>query len=107
MSKPLTKHSTDYSDAESFSFGFSCDICGKEWKSPVVPFGTDFTTIELEEGRQMIWAQEHRAAFEQANLEAHLEFNLCPICGKRVCGSCFCFEKKNIDVCNECGSNEQ
>jgi hypothetical protein len=103
MSKPLTKRSSDYSGAESFSFGFSCDICGKEWKSPVTPFETDGMAIEHEEARTLLWAKEHSAAFEQANLEAHIQFNLCPLCGKWVCDSCF-VEKEQSDVCRECGN---
>jgi hypothetical protein len=85
MSKPLTMRSTDYSSAHSFSFGFYCDLCGREWKSPAVPFETGGLTIEHEEARTLLWAKEHGAAFEAANLEAHLQFNLCANCGKWVC----------------------
>jgi hypothetical protein len=102
MSKPLTKRSTDYSGTDSFSFGFFCDICGNEWKSPTVLFETDGMTIEHEEARTLLWAKEHNAAFEQSNVEARINFNKCPICGKWVCDSCF-VEKKEIDMCRECG----
>jgi hypothetical protein len=101
MSKPLTKRSTDHSNAESFSFSFFCDICGKEWKSPDVAFQTGGMAIEHEEARTLLWAKEHGAAFEQANLEAHLHYNLCERCGRRVCENCFDTEG-NVWQCVEC-----
>ena len=92
MSEPLTKRCTDHSDKESFSFSFFCDQCGKEWKSlPAAFVSGGFTAIEHEETRQLIWEQEHRIAFEKANLEAHMFFNLEN--GERVCDGCF--EKEN------------
>ena len=52
----------------------------------------------------MIWAQEHRIAFEKANLEAHFHFNQCPDCNSRVCDDCFCMdEKEKSGVCKNCG----
>jgi hypothetical protein len=103
MSKPLTNRITDHSGAESFSFSFFCDICGNEWKSPVVPFETGGTTIEHEEARTLLWAKEHSAAFEAANLEAHLQFNLCSRCGRWVCENCFCFDdEKHEGLCKKC-----
>src|SRR5215469_15159866 len=105
MSVPLTKRSTNHSDLESFSFVFFCDSCGKEWKSPPLPFESGgFTAIEHEAVRQMIWAQEHKAAFEKANLEAHFHFNhFVPEAdtagaesGEWVCDECF--EKKTQTV---------
>jgi hypothetical protein len=89
---------------ESFSFSFFCDICGKERVSEPEPFQSNgFTAIEHEEARRLIWAQEHKAAFEKANLEASLNFNKCPKCGKRVCDDCFNFAPDEKDeVCKEC-----
>jgi hypothetical protein len=102
MSKPLTRKTIDHSDANGFSFSFFCDICGKEWRSPNVPFETDGMTIEHEEARTLLWAKEHSAAFEQANLEAHMQFNGCRKCGKRVCDNCFNVEGENTGLCGEC-----
>jgi hypothetical protein len=104
MSVPITKRSTDRSGADFFSFSFLCDRCGKEWTSSPVKFEVGgFTGIELDETRQRIWAEEHRLAFEQANLEAHLNFNHCPVCGSRVCDACFNFEEQeHLGVCKEC-----
>jgi hypothetical protein len=104
MSKPLTRKTTDRSDEKAFSFSFFCDRCGKEWKAPVVPFETGGTVIEHNEARIMFWANEHRVAFEQANLEALMHFSLCPDCGKRVCDDCFSFDEiRQIGVCRKCG----
>jgi hypothetical protein len=103
MNKPITKRTTDYSGTESFSFGFSCDCCGKEWRSPAVSFETGgFTAVEYEGTRQMIWEQEHKTAFDQANLEAHLHFNRCPICGKWVCDDCISMKDPGREICREC-----
>jgi hypothetical protein len=102
MSKPLTRRSTDHSNAELFSFSFFCDICGKEWRSPAVWFETGGMAIEHEEARQMVWAHEHKTAFEQANLEAQMHFNNCTRCGKRVCEECFDTRDGDVWLCVEC-----
>ena len=95
MSLPLTRKSINRSSTEQFVFSFFCDRCGKEWKSRIFSFnGGYFTAIENEEVRQMIWAQEHRAAFEQANLEAHFHFCHNPESGMWVCDECFNAEGK-------------
>ena len=89
MSVSLTARTTDHSSAGSFSFSFFCDNCGNEWKSFVTPFESGgFTAIENEEARQLIWAHEHKTAFDRANLEAHFHFNHCPESGKWVCDEC-------------------
>jgi hypothetical protein len=104
MIKAITEKSNDHSDSGHFSFSFYCDKCGKEWTSEFTDFkGMNATTIENEEARQMLWANEHRIAFEAANCEARLHFNRCPICGKWVCDDCFCIEeKKHGGVCRDC-----
>jgi hypothetical protein len=102
MSAPLTKRTIDHSGATSFSFSFFCDICGKEWRSPTVWFGREGMAIEHEEARTLLWAKEHSAAFEQANLEAHLQYNLCNKCGKRVCEECFDTRDGDVWLCGEC-----
>ena len=58
--------------------------------------------MEKNEALKLMWAHEHRAAFDEANLEAHVQFNRCPVCGKRVCDDCFCIEGKNGGVCRDC-----
>jgi len=93
MNVSLTKRTTDFSNAGSFSFSFYCDACGKEWKSPTFPFESGgFTAIGNEEARQLIWAQEHKTAFDKANLEAHFHFSFCTKCEKWVCDDCFDLE---------------
>ena len=104
MIKAITEKSTDQSDSIAFSFSFYCDKCGKEWTSETTAFsGMGSTAIENEEARLMLWANEHRLAFEAANLEAQMHFNRCPVCGKRVCNDCFCIEEREHGgVCKEC-----
>jgi hypothetical protein len=89
MSRPLTKRTIDRSDSSSFSFSFLCDRCSKKWESQTVPFNNGgFTVIENDEGRKLLWADKHRTAFNEANLEARLHFNRCSECGSWVCEDC-------------------
>jgi len=108
MIKAITEKSTDHSDSDRFSFSFYCDKCGKEWTSENTAFsGMGSTAIENEEARQMLWANEHRFAFEAANYEARMHFSQCPVCGKRVCDDCFCVEEKEHGgVCKDCNGKE-
>ena len=99
----LTKKTIDHSDSERFSFSFFCDRCGKEWASPEKPFSQGgFTVVEKEDALKLLCAHEHRAAFDEANMEAHLQFNRCHLCGKWVCDDCFCVERKTGGVCIHC-----
>jgi hypothetical protein len=91
---PLTKKYTDYSDLEKFVFGFFCDNCGWEWKSPPVMFTSGgFSSIENEEIKNLIRAREHQVAFETANLEAHFHFNYCAEKALWECDDCFCLHE--------------
>ena len=102
----LTEKTTDHSDTGHFSFSFFCDRCGKEWISPEKPFsGGMCTTVEKNEALRLLWGNEHRAAFDEANLEAHVHFNHCPVCGKRVCDDCFCVAGKNGGECKDCNDH--
>jgi uncharacterized protein with PIN domain len=104
MSLPLTRKSVDRSTAEQFAFSFFCDRCGKEFQSEILPFnqGT-FTAIEHEEARQLLWAQEHKAAFEHANLNANMNFSRCPKCGRRICDECLCLDsRQKTELCKDC-----
>jgi hypothetical protein len=108
MTKPYTEKATDHSDSRHFSFSFYCDECGKEWRSSVQDFtGTGSTAgitfIENEEALQLLWAEEHRLAYEAANYDARSYFNCCPVCGKHVCDDCFDIaEKEHGGICNDC-----
>jgi hypothetical protein len=101
MSIALTRKITDYSSKESFSFSFHCDRCGKEWRSRQIQLNEEcFITIRPD---KELWTLKHRAALDQANLEAHLHFNNCPVCGKWVCDDCYCAEEiKHGGVCTIC-----
>ena len=109
LRKALTKKSIDHSDSGKFSFSFFCDRCEKEWTSPTQLFtGEDGPVIENQDALKLLWANEHRAAFDEANLEAHLHFNLCPVCGRRVCDDCFNIaEKEYGGVCKDCISKRK
>jgi len=61
-----------------------------------------FSAVDHDVAKKLIWEQEHRTAFEQANLEAHLQFCLCPKCGRRVCDECIDIEKQREGICKDC-----
>ena len=101
MSLSLTKKSTDHSDTGHFSFSFFCDTCGKEWISLEKAFsGGACERVQNNTALLLLWSNEHRIAFEEANLDARMKFNRCTKCGKWVCNDCFsCAED---GVCKEC-----
>ena len=101
----LTKESLDHSDSGQFSFSFFCDICGKEWLSPKKPFtGGICNRVENDEALRLLWGNEHRAAFDEAHVEAHTQFNRCPKCNSFVCDECFNFgDVEYIGLCKNCG----
>jgi DNA-directed RNA polymerase subunit RPC12/RpoP len=108
LRKALTKKSIDHSDTGKFSFSFFCDRCGKEWISPSQPFSDENSpSIENMDALKLIWGNEHLAAFNEANLEAHMHFNLCPVCGRHVCDECFNIaEKEHGGACKDCASKQ-
>jgi len=101
---PVTQRHADYSSTEMFLFCFFCDLCGKEWKSARYDFnpGSIAKPIDLTV-YQMLWNEQHRAAYERANRDASFEFNRCPVCGRRVCKECFHLSETGIsDICIDC-----
>jgi len=102
--KPVMKRRMDYSTMEGFSFGFFCDMCAKEWRSVFFGFNLGSSAESIDPTLyQMLWNEQHRAAYERASLDASFEFNRCPVCGRRVCKECFYVSGSGIsDVCKEC-----
>ena len=104
ISNPVTKKRIDYSTLKGFSFGFFCDMCGREWRSTRYDFNPggfpssmDLTVHEL------LWNNQHRDACERANREASLEFNRCPACSRWVCEACFFLSETGApDICRDC-----
>jgi hypothetical protein len=104
MIAQLTKKFIDCSEKDSFIFTFCCDRCGRELRSTPIPFSKGgFSKVEDDETLKLLWADEHRAAFERANLEVMFHFSHCDICGKWVCDECFyTSEDEYTDVCKDC-----
>ena len=99
----LTKKTIDHSDTGRFSFSFFCDRCGKEWVSQEKEFSQGgFTVVESDEALKLLWAHEHRTAFDEASLDARMQFNRCPKCDRWVCDNCFCIERKTGGLCVDC-----
>jgi rRNA maturation protein Nop10 len=101
---PITKRFTDHSTQKVFVFSFFCDQCGKEWRSTPQAFdpGGLRSPTDLRIFR-MLWNDQHKAAYEQANLDAIYTFSFCPECGRRVCMEClYRCEAEITDICMEC-----
>ena len=93
MLKPVTKRFADNSTLTRFDFSFYCDCCGKELPPVVITsqFGFRkklFLSREEREARAIIYANDHRKAYERANNEARHELNRCEKCGELVCEEC-------------------
>jgi len=105
---PVTKKYTDRSTEKAFAFSFFCDQCGKEWRSTPQAFdpGELRSPTDLRVFR-MLWNDQYKTAYEQANLEAIYAFGLCPECGRRVCMDCFCQNQAEAtDICKDCLSKK-
>jgi hypothetical protein len=89
---------------KNFSFSFFCDRCGKEWRSDPVPFTkAGFAEVDHKETLSLLWNDEHKAAFERANLDAMFRFSQCPSCGRTVCDDCFHVSGEGVtDICLDC-----
>lgn len=97
MLNSVTKKFTDKSTIRQFKFVFYCDCCEK----PVVHATYDFIsgfkdkvflTGDEREARAIIYASDHKKAYERANIEARFELNKCDICGDMVCDDCTVFD---------------
>ncbi|MCL1854716.1 MAG: hypothetical protein FWF86_03190, partial [Clostridia bacterium] len=101
---PVTKRFTDRSTQKVFMFSFFCDQCGIEWRS--TPKAYDPGGLRLPTDLRiyrMLWNEQYKEAYEQANLEAIYLFCLCQECGRRVCIDCFrSYEAEASDVCKDC-----
>lgn len=104
MLAPITKKFVDHSTPEAFSFSFYCDQCGKEWRSALYAFNPGGFQWPIDrQVYQMLWNEQHKAAYERANREAIFEFNRCPECGQRVCMECFYQSETDVtDICKDC-----
>lgn len=100
----VTQKYADHSTMETFSFSFFCDRCGSEWRSPQYAFHPGgFAQPQDYIVYQMLWNEQHSAAYERANRDASFVFNRCPICDRRVCDACFFLSGAGVsDICEDC-----
>ena len=101
---PVTKRRFDRSTLEGFSFGFCCDMCGAEWRSTRYGFNPGDLEAPIDPMVfQLLWNEQHRAAYERAKLDAAFVFNRCPVCGRSVCNRCFHLSETGVsDICKGC-----
>ena len=101
---PITKRYADHSTPEGFAFSFFCDKCEKEQPSAWYAFNPGGFAPPIDPRvYQMLWTEQHKAAYERANREAFFAFNRCPRCGRRVCMECFYLSETDMtDICKDC-----
>jgi len=101
---PITKRYADHSTPEGFAFSFFCDKCEKEQPSAWYAFNPGGFAPPIDPRvYQMLWTEQHKAAYERANREAFFTFNRCPKCGRRVCMECFYLAETDMsDICKDC-----
>ncbi|MBQ7399885.1 MAG: hypothetical protein IJW06_05460 [Clostridia bacterium] len=110
MLSPITKKYTDDSSMKQFKFTFYCDCCGKPIFTKVYDFNSAFAqktflSNDEKEARAIIYANEHREAYERANNEVRLNLNRCEICGDMICEDCSVYSDKlgGGVCCKKCG----
>jgi len=94
----------DYSDSQGFAFGFSCGLCGFEWRAERVPFVIAGLGDKLDDRDvELLWKEEHERQYEMMKRNAAIEFNKCPECGSWVCDECFFVDYGDLtDFCKLC-----
>jgi hypothetical protein len=104
MRNSVTKKCADRSTMEEFSFSCFCDLCKKEWHSVRYRFNHGGFAAPLDpKVFQLLWNDQHKAAFERANRDASFVFNSCPVCGRKVCNTCFYLAEADVsDICRDC-----
>ena len=95
---------TDLSTPDYFRFIFHCERCGAGVISDKYIFNTGDLTLPLAENvRALLWARQHAAAKERAQNDAKFEFNVCRVCGRKICDRCFSlFAESLAGVCTYC-----
>ena len=101
---PVTKRCLDRSTMEGFAFSFFCDICGGEWRSAWYDFNSREFIPPIDPAvYQILWSDQHNAAYERARLDAAFVFNRCPVCRCSVCNECFHLSETGVsDICKDC-----
>ena len=107
MATYTTQHTLNYTDLstrDSFRFAFYCDHCGAGLLSELYQFNTEGLRLPpAGNARMLLWTRQHDAAYARAASEAQLYFNLCPVCGRWVCASCFYVSSGAVtDICLDC-----
>ena len=103
---PVTKRHLDRSTMEGFAFSFFCDRCEREWRSAWYDFNSREFVLPIDPAvYQILWNDQHKAAYERAKLDAAFVFNHCPECKRSVCNECFHLSETGVsDICKDCAS---
>jgi hypothetical protein len=107
MLAPFTPLLRDLSTSEGFRFEFACAICGRTWTSSLRGYDEGRLVPPLAiDLRALVWETGHRAAFEQAEVEALFHFNHCDHCDRWVCDRCYrpSAWPQSGDTCAECAT---
>jgi hypothetical protein len=85
---------------------FRCERCGDGAHSEQYAFNTEcYSPPPSGNARELLWLRQHREAYARAESEAQYEFNVCPVCGRRVCSECFrVTDDGHGDMCLDCAT---
>lgn len=110
MLNAVTKKFTDKSTIKKFIFEFYCDCCA----SPVREIEYDFIsgfkdkvflTSDEREARAIIYASDHKKAYERANIEVRFLLEKCEKCGDMVCDECVVYDADGKVLCKKCAES--
>ena len=107
MLNAVTKKFTDKSTLKKFRFIFYCDCCQAPTKTIEYDFISGFRdkiflSGDEREARAIIYASDHKKAYERANLEVRFELNKCEKCGNMVCEDCTAYTPDGRILCRKC-----
>ena len=107
MLNSVTKKFTDRSTIKKFIFEFYCDCCSSPLQMMEYDFISGFKekvflTNDEREARAIIYASDHKKAYERANQEARFLLHKCEKCGNMICEDCTVFDADGSVICKQC-----
>lgn len=100
MSTITVRRYDDESTTELFKFVFYCEHCGKivstyESTSNACYTPKLFENPAKRRAQELLWLNDHKAAFVTASKEALKKLNRCENCGSLVCDNCSDIDDKD------------
>jgi len=106
LKKLIARHVEDCSDQTTFRFRIRCEACGGAFESRPVRFSKAEAIPETPEKKliyETMRQQELEFGRECAMSELAEHMNVCPVCKRMVCNSCFLI-CEDLDICVDCAA---